>query len=212
MFYPLENMCLVILIYFTVTEKIRYVQSLVSDLISPSVIGCFKSSLSKIIFEQTGFLQNILHEYQKANNQYLTKSFLRQKRLKAVNINQIALVVSAFGLSLEARVCLHKTQSEITTDQRYIGNSILDKETDDEFKKIVLQRKQPQCNCKNQFCHNCSNACKHICWQSYILSQWSCESIQGTDFIPLNSLCDGKFDCYDKTDEENCSNVTSGKL
>ena len=63
---------------------------------------------------------------------------------------------------------------------------------------------------------NCGNSRRYVCQLLYFFPDFpSCDPatefmcLKDKNCIPINIRCDGKKDCFDQTDEDNCGNYSN---
>lgn len=64
-----------------------------------------------------------------------------------------------------------------------------------------------KCFCREGICAvaQCSKDCESVCTTLPLFTRYHCSNTGNRDtYVPLKSLCDGKFDCPKKDDETNC--------
>ncbi|CAH2085290.1 unnamed protein product [Euphydryas editha] len=137
------------------------------------------------------------------NNNLINKGDSNYEANAKVAANEIALMISSLATALDGILCSHRSEDFESRRKADIFDIDLDKMPKD------TTWPPKHCKCNKEHCLNCTNSCKRICWQQNSLSLWNCESVDGTDTVSLNWLCDGKFDCFDESDEKDC-NIGSG--
>ncbi|XP_038221184.1 uncharacterized protein LOC119839067 [Zerene cesonia] len=134
----------------------------------------------------------------------LSKNFIRSP------IKEITDVIGTLTKALDKALC---SRNDIKSDhnlRRY--NEIFEEDVD--LPKETKEKWPPEaCSCKDETCSNCTSYCKRICWHRNSLTHWNCDSVNDTSVTSLNVLCDGKYDCYDESDEKECfSDNVHGKF
>lgn len=129
------------------------------------------------------------------------------------SITYVVTSMTSLSNALKDNLCL--SEESMPKINKFNTRKSFSNDTDD-FKDYNNVKSKPtwspkSCSCRQQFCtaDDCDSRCKHVCWQKYILNRWACQSIDGDQSIPLNSICDGKLDCFDESDETACSIDTS---
>lgn len=113
--------------------------------------------------------------------------------------NEIALIISSLALALHSTLC-SKKNDDIPVPARRSSND-LQIGLGETVEKITWP---PKCICIREHCPNCTDTCKRICRHKHGLAHWKCESTNGSSVISLSSLCDGRPDCIDESDENGC--------
>ncbi|KAJ0177939.1 hypothetical protein K1T71_006812 [Dendrolimus kikuchii] len=194
-------------------ERIHKTISLMSQIHSPPIYKCFVVQLgSSVLTRQNTDLRNVLDTQLKFIQKYSNISILSNptspkdkinKYVVKKSVNEIAVVVTTLAAALEGALCSRRRSigmfdqlGEITT-----ADDILDT---NEHKEYWSPK---SCECTGMVCANvsCQDPCPKVCMQKNSLNQWICESTDGNPGVPVSVLCDGKIDCYDKSDETNCS-------
>jgi len=70
---------------------------------------------------------------------------------------------------------------------------------------IFVDNAQTQCNEDEYACHTTHRVDPAHPWLAHLIS--AVESIFSYTCIPIQWLCDGKADCLEKDDEENCQGL-----
>lgn len=80
-------------------------------------------------------------------------------------------------------------------------------DSDSTIDLIHFERHSQVCSCENDVCKtsDCHPRCKYVCWQRFSINRWECETYTDDFSVPLDLICDGKYDCFDKTDETSCT-------
>lgn len=160
---------------------------------------------------QTNILRDVLETQLVFKEQYLNLSMHMNKLAEKKDAdseaiinrkaNEIALIISSLAIALFSTLCSDKFDSMSIPVRR--SSSDFNVDLTEMVEKINWP---PKCNCVKEHCPDCTDACKRICRHKYNLGNWKCESINGSSAISLNSLCDGKLDCTDESDENGCDN------
>ncbi|XP_046967315.1 uncharacterized protein LOC124535231 [Vanessa cardui] len=196
-------------------ERMHYSNQVVTNI--KSNLGhnnCFEIDESKTASKRSQIIKNVLQMQEqlsaKYKNSFHNDNLILKKDPNEGNVrvksNEIAITVSSIALALKRVLCSSKSD-EIETRRKY---DILNNEL------IQINAKRPswppkECKCNTEQCTNCTDACKRICSQKNSLTSWNCVSIHGTNKVSLNSLCDGKLDCLDESDEIDCIKGTGYK-
>ncbi|XP_064072636.1 uncharacterized protein LOC113393123 [Vanessa tameamea] len=197
-------------------ERMQYSDRVVTNI--KSNLGnnnCFEMYDSKtILSKRSQIIKNVLkmqeefrEKYKKSfhNDNLILKKDPNEENVR-VKSNEIAVTISSFALALESALCSFKSD-EYQTRRK---TDILDNNIGQYMPKRPSWPPKG-CKCNTEECTNCTNACKRICSQQNSLTSWNCVSIHGTDKVSLNTLCDGKLDCLDESDENDCMKGTGYK-
>ncbi|XP_072949800.1 uncharacterized protein [Epargyreus clarus] len=200
-----------------VTERVHNAIQVISEAEKSFAMGCFPNNMSKsVITTEIITFQAVLkaqHEfvekYKHLNFSLLpnSESFKGEGSVKRT-VNEISLVISALAFALDTSLCIPRLKSEDILNARKF-NDLFEENLDETIKEVEWPPKS--CGCIRGRCENntCTESCKRVCYQKYSLTRWGCESINRTENVPMNVLCDGKFDCFDQSDEKDCVTVTS---
>ncbi|CAG9579625.1 unnamed protein product [Danaus chrysippus] len=143
---------------------------------------------------------NFKEKYQKLDKTFNSADTGSSNTSDSVNVkrsvNDIALTISSLSLTLKAALCSQQRENQ------GISEDIFERNVEQDVKEVIWPPKS--CACKRELCIKCTDACKRICWHQHSLSRWNCESINVSDSVSLNALCDGKIDCFDESDEAGC--------
>ncbi|RVE54572.1 hypothetical protein evm_000693 [Chilo suppressalis] len=164
---------------------------------------CFLSSDNTVLVRQKEILDEVLSKQRKFLEKYTginsNEQLSNNKDIK-VTTNEVAAVIETLAIALKSSLCMYEIPDRNKMDIRK-DLTLLDED--------VIELKMPleKCNCNKSFCTNevCSESCKLICWYKYTLVRWRCHAVDESTSVPLNSICDGKFDCNDESDEISCN-------
>ncbi|CAH0723572.1 unnamed protein product, partial [Brenthis ino] len=197
------------LVSFAAMERMEFSNKVINNMEHLLANNCFnidKSSLAK----RTHILRDVLQSQIDFKEKYLNfsshmnKLSVKKESDSITSINrkayEIAIIISSLAYALESAFC-----SQRSNDNESRRKNIFEKGLEEMIEEVTWP---PKCVCIREHCHNCTDACKRICWHTYSLTKWKCESINGTGAISLNSLCDGKLDCFDESDENGCDTAS----
>ncbi|XP_053605309.1 uncharacterized protein LOC128672286 [Plodia interpunctella] len=203
-------------------EKVKDARRLITDIEDTVIRHCASTHMdNSLLSKQSDILGSVLqselnflrrHSNNDSDNTFQTEEIVKK------TVNEVALVLSSLSIGLEGSLCPRyygqdeddividpKNSLSIFTAEKNDKNDILE-----EIKPETTTRKSispNKCTCDKGFCTdiNCSQMCRLVCWQKHSLGHWGCQAIDGGTSVSLAVLCDGKTDCYDQTDEEDCS-------
>lgn len=179
-------------------DKILYVKQVTASIETNKY--CFEHDVDESMLAKQAKTLQIIFDNKLSFKMKLQKMYEEplEKMNEVRDAHSIALVISSLALKLDGALCSNK----LSFDTRR-SNDLFDLDLENEFKESVGSTKS--CNCNEEFCDNCTYYCKLICKKKFSLTNWNCESLNGTDTVSLNLLCDGKLDCYDESDEKGCN-------
>nr|XP_012553290.3 uncharacterized protein LOC101745994 [Bombyx mori] len=196
----------------TAVERIKGTGDIINSLEISISNKCISSDISSSIFTtQNQILHNVLKSHLiffKSDTSSWPKydSDFNNDTVRKIS-NEAALVVSSLVMAIEGSLCARRfglsNIDEIAI--RHSDDSDPDEALDEVLKTASWSPNS--CVCNGPVCrhYDCPALCKRLCWQRYSLKRWTCHAIDEGPSIPLDYLCDGKYDCYDETDELDCS-------
>ncbi|XP_032515993.2 uncharacterized protein LOC116769100 [Danaus plexippus] len=191
-----------------VTNKVEQANRVMSDVESSFQHKCLEMDQETSVFRRhSQVLQGLLGTQMKFKEKYQnldkklnsddtgfsnTSDSINIKR----SVNDIAIIISSLSLTLKAALCSQQLENQ------GISEDVFERNLEQDVKEVIWPPKS--CACKRELCIKCTDACKRICWHKHSLSRWNCESINVSDSVSFNVLCDGKIDCFDESDEAGC--------
>ncbi|XP_013173815.1 PREDICTED: uncharacterized protein LOC106122416 [Papilio xuthus] len=120
-------------------------------------------------------------------------------------VKKVSEALNKVMLNLGKGVCSRQEKSSALVDNSRRFNRILDEDLEDVLRESALYPKS--CTCEKDRCvsRTCVKSCHEACILKYDLSRWSCPGVNGSTSVHLDTICDGKLDCYDESDEDSCS-------
>lgn len=180
-----------------IVAEIDLAKNCFDNAISSSMLPQQGAILSQLLQKQVAFIEKYTHD-SKSRAFFKTSSY--NDILEVVT--EVVAIIKSFSLSLNTALCIdvNKEVDKMISE----GESLLDAESTSIRNVHEMLR---ECDCNNHVClkPTCPAVCKRICYQTYSLSRWACKPVkEGAAGVSLDDICDGKYDCYDKTDESNC--------
>ncbi|CAK1579602.1 unnamed protein product [Parnassius mnemosyne] len=123
-------------------------------------------------------------------------------------LKKVLDILNTIALNLSKGICSRQEKASglVASARRF--NQILNEDLEQIVKDGVLFPKSCVCDKDQCISNDCIKSCKNFCILHYHLGRWSCTAVSGNSSITLNAICDGKLDCYDESDESEC---TTGK-
>ncbi|KAG6444995.1 hypothetical protein O3G_MSEX003701 [Manduca sexta] len=198
-------------------DKIQNAGRIMSQVEAAISRQCISPSLNKqILSEQNQVLRTVLksqlHFIEKYANPPIAELINPRrnelnKNIIKKTVNEVALVVTSLANALDGSLCARRFGYDNIEEAalKYSG----DVSADEAFDQVSgsVSGTMRSCVCNGMACANdtCIDLCEQVCWQRFSLGRWPCRSVDDSPSISLDSICDGKLDCYDETDETGCS-------
>lgn len=162
-------------------------------------------SLKKVIANQVALIAHCIDSPLVKTS---LKRLIRDRVVLEHAANQIATVISSVSTSLDAAIC----SEQIKHFEEFDDVIKRVDEHDEQIIEVVDDGKSEEwsfrfCKCSGRVCmpHPCNEKCKKICEHKHALGRMMCRSFNRDTSISLDLICDGKIDCEDESDENNCN-------
>ncbi|XP_068622646.1 LDL receptor repeat-containing protein egg-2-like [Battus philenor] len=120
-------------------------------------------------------------------------------------MKKVVDILNKIILNLNKGICSRQEKSkEIVAGARQF-HLVLDQNIENVLRESALFPKS--CACDEERCVSriCVKSCEKACIHKFNLGRWTCPSVNGSVSVHLNTICDGKLDCYDESDERDCN-------
>ncbi|CAH1635806.1 unnamed protein product [Spodoptera littoralis] len=204
-------------------EKIRKAAAVMTDIEASINRKCFASTNTYLLSSHNQILRDLLKTEMEmivkkipANpkpSDSATEKPNENEVFILKRVNDVNAILSTLSYALDGTLCAH---TKIDPDQYFTDF----RKFNDQFDDLVERPRDlgwspKSCSCKGQYCKNpqCEATCKRICWERYSLNHWGCQALNSATSVSLDTICDGKLDCFDETDESQCtSDIVSSKF